>query len=128
MKQLTKIEIIESIMEIYINDPSQRSIDDDGTCLYNGPNGTHCAVGQCLLPEYQEQGTELKKNYANIDNLVLNNSCIYLDDMLQGQYRGHSEEFWEDMQRMHDASRYWNSNGLTSVGEKEFSNLKQYWG
>lgn len=116
MKRLTKLEILNETVDFYSADPKRRSYCEDYGCTYNGKNDTHCAVGRCLLPEYQKQGTELKGNTATIAVLEKSNG-IDFDALLQEKYRGHEMGFWKRLQILHDESSNWNKSGISFEGE-----------
>lgn len=50
---------------------------------------------------------------------------INLDSLLKPEYQGHSIEFWDYLQALHDSSEYWNGNNLTSTGQEEVNRLKE---
>ncbi len=116
MKQLTKLEILNETVDFYSADPKRRSYSEVDGCTYNGRNGTHCAVGRCLLPEYHEQGATLKGNTGTVANLEEANEKEF-DTMLQEQYRGHEMGFWKRLQILHDEPSNWNKSGISFDGE-----------
>jgi hypothetical protein len=111
---MTAIEIIDETIEFYSK--NQRAIVGYGACVYNGPDGTHCAFGRCMLPNLQSLGDKLQGNGATLKSLLLRNEVKLLDDLLQPQYRGHSFSFWTNLQVIHDSSDYWCEKGLTTNG------------
>lgn len=121
MKQLTKVQIINQTVKFYSADPSRRSVDKLGVCSFNGHNGkeeTHCAVGRCLLNKYKRQGVTMPANDSTADGLASVYGYESLDELLLKKYRGHSLDFWSDLQLLHDKKEYWNSKGLTTKGKK----------
>ena len=116
MKQLSKVEIIKETVDFYSADPKRRSHNDVDGCTYNGKNGSHCAVGRCLLPKYQEMGHEIAGNTATIESLESVHVTNF-DDMLQEQYRGHELGFWKRLQLVHDEPCNWNKSGISFEGE-----------
>ncbi len=116
MKQLSKLEILNETVDFYSADPKRRSYSVVDGCTYNSEDGTHCAVGRCLLPEYHELGTYLKGNNATISTLVEYNGNDF-DALLQEQYRGHEMEFWKRLQILHDSPENWDKSGITFDGE-----------
>lgn len=105
---LTKVQIINETVEYYSNNP--RGLDSSGHCTYyNKRTESMCAVGRCL--ELDEA-----KKLANTD--ITADTIPNLDNKLQPPYKGHPVEFWEDLQVLHDTSRYWNNNSITDVGKK----------
>ena len=133
---MTKTEIIIETKEFYEKNPKElRAIEKDN-CAYNTENGNHCALGRCLLPKYHKLGTELDNNKRTILALVLAYSDkeyeeeeeeVDLDFMLQKKYKGHSFDFWLDLQMFHDREINWDDKGLSSIGESSYLNLlKEY--
>ncbi len=114
---MTKLEILNETVAFYSADVTRRSVIIGGDCAYNGDNGTHCAVGRCLLPKYHEMGDKLPENHWTINALVIENECQSLDEMLQEQYRGHEVEFWRHLQILHDTVECWDASGITTFGE-----------
>jgi len=70
-------------------------------------------------------GADLEGNQNVITDLIELNKVENLDEMLIPRYRGHSKEFWRNMQRVHDASKFWNEEGLTEEGIKNLNELKE---
>lgn len=119
MEKLTKLEIINETISFYTGDTKRRSLNDKGYCVYNGPNGTHCAVGRCLLPKYKEMGDLLPMNDDSITELFKEHNFDSIDDMLEEKYRGHHYSFWAQLQALHDGKEYWDASGFTTEGEKQ---------
>lgn len=118
MKNLTKLEILNETIAFYNADVTKRSKTKDDDCSYNGVDGKHCAVGRCLLPKYHKQGENLKGNRLGILTLYSLNKKEKLDEMLQEQYRGHENEFWVELQHLHDTDAFWDNAGLNALGEE----------
>lgn len=129
MKQLTKQEIVQDMVNFYSADPNRRSLAIGGGCVYNSPEGQHCAVGRCLLPEYQNQGSNLRLNGKSFGDFVIGHGTFSLEEidgieygsnshnkLLQEQYRGHDIGFWLHLQNLHDNPEHWNEVGLTENG------------
>lgn len=125
-KRLTKVEIIQSIIGIYIKDPSKRGIEKDGTCVFSTEDGRHCAVGQCLLDSIKSAGNEWdlsEESAPGLERIVTGG----LDTVLQPKYRGHELSFWCDVQNLHDNTGNWEETGMTLMGLKNYANLiKKY--
>lgn len=104
----SKIEIIEETATFY--NSNNRSIIKDASgedrCLYNGTEGKQCAFARvCINP------TQLIENENASD--MLNR---FGQSILKEEYRGHSGNFWDDIQQLHDMSTHWDENGLTEIG------------
>lgn len=114
MKRKTKLEIINETVEYYSADPSRRGTNGS-TCEYLTLFGQMCAVGRCMInPKGKEGGvTELGTGFQL---------------MLKKEYRGHSIDFWQDLQGFHDSSWYWDEKGLTRRGNAALQSLLKDWG
>ena len=123
--QMTKNRIIDETVHFYASDPSRRSISRDGkTCFYHQADKKtdkvlQCAVGRCLTDSASVRYNGTVGGNWNTDS--------ELDNALQKRYRGHSREFWDDIQGLHDASRNWTKTGLSNRGRIRVRNLKQKW-
>jgi len=118
MAQMTKKEILNETVAHYSANPNKlRSANENGSCVFNGKDGTHCAIGRCMLPHLKELGSDLAGNLSNIDHLCLYNNAEKLDDILEERYRGHDEKFWSALQALHDTPRFWDASGITFAGE-----------
>ena len=120
---MTKSEILEETIEFYTTDPSRRSLDDAGSCVYNAGTAQHCAVGRCLTPFFQEQGRKLKFNVMGFEDFVDYYGYTSHDEALQEQYQGHDMQFWVNLQYFHDTKKFWNETGLTAEGEEQMKFL-----
>ena len=115
---MTEREIVQETVDFYSQDLGRRSKNQVGYCVYNGLNGTHCAIGRCLLPHYTNQGEALKVGPSvAANNLAKALKVLTFDELLQEKYRGHQRGFWTDLQRLHDDDSFWNESGLTQNGE-----------
>lgn len=127
VEQLSKEEILTSLVSFYSADPIRhRCQDDAGNAVYNGRNGKHCAIGQCLLEDYQKQGRGLHGNSGTFDELMAYQHETNFDDMLQEKYRGHEIDFWEHVQHLHDRDFHWTETGISEDGQikiKQINNL-----
>jgi len=86
-------------------------------CTLEDKNGWRCAFSLCM-----KDG--VRKNILG-DGLLggINQSLVNdygngnIDNMLLKKYRGHSYEFWFDLQRWHDGNDGWENNGtITEEG------------
>lgn len=142
MKKLTKIEIIDETVNYYSEDINRRSIktitafdQTINTCVYNGTNKTHCAVGRCLLDKYKKRGSKLPGN--DLDMCVLTEILTgvefdyfdyNIDKILSPKYRGHDVNFWCSLQTLHDKEGNWSDSGLTERGKEYVNRLKLLYG
>ncbi len=122
MERLTKLEIVTETVDFYSADPKRRSYNIADGCTFNGKDGTHCAVGRCLLPEYHEQGFYLEGNTQTFSKFAESHGKEF-DEMLQEQYRGHEMAFWKSLQVLHDDYSNWDKSGITFNGEVAVNNI-----
>jgi hypothetical protein len=66
---MTKQEIVSETVEFYHK--IRQKIEQLQVVLgsYNGDNGTHCTFGRCMLPEYKNQGDNLKGNKGTLSEI-----------------------------------------------------------
>ncbi len=116
MKRLTKVQIIEETAEFYSKNPQLRGTSDGFNCMFNGPDGRHCAVGRCLSTKYKNQALDLLGNSQTVSGLIDSNKVSSINDMLIAKYKGHDNEFWIELQVFHDTNSNWSSDGITPKG------------
>jgi hypothetical protein len=121
-KQMKATDIIRETVAYYRTNLRGVDVTDAGTqCRYNWADGSHCAVGRCLEKKYQDMGEDMPGNEQDVESLLDHLEVNNIDDVLQEKYRGHSKEFWEQLQDFHDYSANWtNENRLTCIGEDGF--------
>lgn len=121
----TRIEIINEVVEFYTADPKSRRSIINRACLYNGSNGSHCAIGKYLKPELQAQGDKLKGNSEALSDLQDSQNVERLDDLLIEEVRGYEKHFWGDLQSFHDSDPNWDleKNCLTEHGKERVKQL-----
>lgn len=126
VEQVSKLEILTNLVSFYSEDPYNRRCQDDaGNAVYNGRNGKHCAIGQCLLDEYRNKGRGLHGNSGTFDELMAYQNQTNLDEMLDEEYRGHEIEFWEQVQHLHDRDFHWTETGLSEDGHNKIKQIKE---
>lgn len=118
----TKLEIIEETVKYYSEDTSRRAVTR-GKCKYFA-DGRMCAVGRCLVDaqEFQNalKGVRIKKTGIK----VLGTSARFSENDLKEEYRGHEDDFWDELQRLHDNPGMWIINGLSQGGFHFVTKLK----
>lgn len=130
MKQRTKLEIIEDTYKFYTAFPEKRAIDKNGKCSFKTKDGRKCAVGRFLVDNIQPQDEGSNGFSCSNYGLCKANSTGFLDNLLLPDYRGHSEEFWEELQKFHDNKHYWkeNNEGILKLGQGFYERLKELYG
>ena len=115
----TKIQILEETFNYYNEDPSRRA-KSDGRCQYLDGEGRMCAFGRCEInPPLTDGSSDAVVN--RFDNEEDMNAS------LKEEYRGHSIEFWVDVQDLHDEDCYWNDESVSDYGVKRYQKLLQKW-
>jgi hypothetical protein len=132
-KRKTKTEIISFIRKWFETHP--RSIRNNtsclNSCLYNGPDNSHCAVAVCLKdpsiikPEDEGEPASfiLVKYGSSIlkDEFSLHHHNLGQDDL----------DFWNEVQDFHDITSHWikteTGNILTEKGMHYYNYLLIKW-
>ena len=116
LEQMTPNQIIDHVVEYYKT--NSRSINDNGDCVYNGPDGAMC--GFAILCENPKELPEDDIAY----NLV-----HYGEVKLKPEFSGQSADFYCDIQSLHDCENYWiktpEGNELTESGIIRVNKLKE---
>tara|TARA_R110002096_G_scaffold111202_3_gene242820 strand:- start:2075 stop:2455 length:381 start_codon:yes stop_codon:yes gene_type:complete len=115
----SRLEIIKETVEFYTTEQNKRSIAEDGACIYNSENGSHCAVGRCFSDDYKNEGVKFKFN-RETGVADLDNAGDGLDRFLAKEYRGHSVHFWSSLQKLHDELKYWEDEFTLSPSGKGY--------
>lgn len=123
MKKLTKIQIIEETVKFYSN--NKRAITSNERCAYLTESGLRCAHSRCIKKKVLTKLVKEKNN--NSASSIIND---YSDSCHLKKYQGHNENFWDDIQTLHDTNMYWKTlnddkNELTIHGVKFVESLKE---
>lgn len=122
MSRKTKPEIINETAQYTLK---TRGYDNTfGGCKYLTDDGKMCAAGRCMTKEAAEFYTKRGGSVVTIAEDLFVKESKEFDSLLQEEYRGHSVEFWQDLQTFHDVSRNFTDDGLTEVGEKRLQELR----
>lgn len=107
----TENEIIKETVEFYWADPKRRATAaaPGPACAYLTIDGRMCAVGRCLTPLHVKRAHGVLCSVSKLPGRLLEAS---LDEILQPEYRGHSVEFWDKLQTLHDNEPIWDSEQL----------------
>lgn len=100
----TQTDIVIETLQFYLEDPKNRLAYANGGCFYGRPGGEtrNCALGRCMTDAALERFWD-SGHAAD----VLAKTCGSLDQFLKPEYHGHSTEFWDDLQRLHDGAAHW---------------------
>lgn len=113
----TTTEIIEETVQFYLNNP--RSVDEEGKCKYNGPNGIKCAFSRCCKDDI---------DFSEFEG----ENCNPFLKFLKEEYSIHTPwGFWSDIQSLHDEKTNWieespqaSTRQLSDKGTGEVKRLK----
>jgi hypothetical protein len=121
----TKTEILEETAAFYnLNNRSVRPDGrPDGFCMYNNPDGKHCAFARCCQPDK----ISLLKERNTVEQLIDSGYITNVDFVLLPEYHGHSVDFWRMVQSLHDREDYWNEFGLSQNGQEQLDFLVEHW-
>lgn len=118
----TMVEIIDETAAFY--KLSNRGTDERGLskagngCLYNGTNGTHCAFARlCINPFNLKEG---------IPAAILIQAHGH--NILKEEYRGYPDEFYRELQDLHDTPANWTDTGVSESGKHYVEALRIRWG
>ena len=114
----TKLQILKETFNYYNEDVSRRAINNTNGCDYLTEDGRMCAFGRCEIEhslDFNGMGG-VHSRFHNEDEM---------NDALKEEYRGHSMEFWADVQSFHDDFNvlYWDGEGITPKGLEFYENL-----
>lgn len=127
--KLSMLEIIKDMVRYYTKDPvNRRAVQvSEGqlgeTCRYEADDGRRCAIGRCMTAEGLADYKDREISAMGINDELVDG----LDKVLQPKYRGHSIDFWSNLQDLHDGKGYWEPEGLTKMGKEEVSGLRNHW-
>ena len=117
----TKLEIIDETVKYYSEDVTRRAVPKEGGCYYHVFDqgmDKYCAFGRCMI--------DPKISVDDTSGFNESQSIIGVDQdlLLKEEYRGHSNRFWIEIQRLHDNDVYWGSDGLSADGLRYSEELK----
>jgi hypothetical protein len=94
---VSKADVLDFVKDKLLE---QGKVSYDGNCMYNGPEGTHCAIGHMLTAKQQDV-----INYDNIHSQIDINSSPVGDiiDLFDIKISSNKLEFLKDLQTVHDS-------------------------
>lgn len=105
----TQTEIVIETIQHYLPDPLyRRGKKPTGECLYHVPAlfdvpERHCAVGRCMTAESLAAFGGFHGDVEALETKLGDT----LDTLLREEYCGHSQEFWSNLQSLHDRDYNW---------------------
>jgi len=113
----TKLEILEETVKYYAEDLSRRGYDDvEDECRYFITKNKMCAIGRVA-----KNPREFEKRFKGESVASIRES---LDQFLKPEYRGHSINFWDELQMLHDTDENWCEEGLSDRGKEVVEEIK----
>lgn len=116
--------VLQDTIQYYSQDPIGRRCSDDNSCSYSPKTlwkeatSEGCAVGRLLSPKLRE---ELDRDFEG-------KSVRYkpLFETLPKEIQELGEVFLSMLQSLHDGDTYWDSEGLSKVGEEEVQRIEEW--
>jgi hypothetical protein len=99
-----------SIVQLEPSVPLGRCFTEEGTEKYGGFLGSASTLS-CQIAD----------DYDVLEDLLT------LDIILKEEYKGHSQNFWADIQCLHDNPENWNNEGITEEGQDRVNYLLEKW-
>ena len=124
----TKLEIIEETAAFYNLGNRSVELSDSGfeNCAYIGRDNKRCAFSRCCL-DSPEVLSFLKEHEGDTADEVLEAAGDKGLEILKEDYRGHEDDFWNELQVFHDRDYYWGEDGLNEIGEERKARLIGDW-
>jgi len=118
----TTIEIIDEIANHYNSDNRSVQIGSTNICMYSGPDGKRCAYAY-LFPEDKIYTLKIYEG-GPINKRMFERTSKHM----KSEYAGHPVDFYVSLQIFHDDYNNFTPDGLSSIGEREVTKLKQRYG
>lgn len=121
--QKKKAEIVDYVVDYFKTHP--RATDAISGCMYQNKEGNRCAHSICLSDEGLDKILRYGDNSGSNAGDVISRLT---DNIHKEEFRGHSSEFWDAIQSLHDNDSNWvlieGGNKLSAKGVKEAQELK----
>lgn len=113
----TQTEIIKETVQYYSEDVNRRA-KEQKRCLYITDDKRMCAVGRCFT------------KIGLIEFYGVRSGFCYdrMFPFFKEEYKVGSENFWTELQDLHDNDYYWDKGGLTERGKKYVEYLLKEFG
>lgn len=112
----TKIEILDDVVDHVKKQGGVAYSEEDGMCLYTTKDGKTCGHSMAINPTKRK----LLKGELSAKTVI----DKYGDNIHLKKYRGHSDDFWSEVQNFHDGGN-WNEDGtISEVGDAVLSEIK----
>lgn len=120
--QQKRLKFLEDTVKYYSEDINRRCINNKG-CYYSPKSiskeniSKGCAIGRHLTDKLKEELDE------NFENETVSKQQVF--NLLPAELRELSKVFLRYVQRLHDTEIYWDSLGLTDLGEQYVGSIKE---
>jgi hypothetical protein len=107
------IETLNETISFYKEDPTRRSTNGLGYCVYKNQDGNCCAVGRKMTEADHKANfgsLDLSKIWGNIESPIIRELPFL---------------FWSDLQILHDRSIHWDMDGLTIHGMIHIDDMRK---
>jgi hypothetical protein len=107
--------LLQETVEYYSVDPeNKRGFDEERElCEYVTDEGQMCAVGRCMSDEGRRRYGSYEGDYEDLIGTATTQESIFPEERL-----GYANQFWRDVQSLHDVKAHWDKDGLTPLGEE----------
>lgn len=127
---MTKIEILDYVVDYFKTHPRGLHGSSSSACTYlNRNTGARCAHSICIQDDLVETVREFAENACDGSASAVIGK--FGDEIHKPEFRGHSADFWVDVQTFHDDSDFWYStppgNKLTEDGLERLNFLKEHY-
>ncbi len=115
---MTQREFLDNTVAHYTS--KNRCVNEDGLCVYASTSTSEgCAIGRWMNPEIAK---EIDKGAATVDISIKAVIEKYPGCLPEFMNR-YPVDFLMRVQRLHDASDYWNEQGLSGKGHREYNTI-----
>lgn len=119
------MEILDETVEAYKEGLSARAYEQKtdsavGACKYLTTDGKMCAVGRCCIDPKSDWIGGVMLGIENGEGKRLG-----LEEVLKPEHRGHSIQFWYDLQCLHDSVANFTDAGYSQRGLNEIEEFKR---
>ena len=108
-----RIAVLEDTLSWFAEKPGRRCVEK----LFGGEVPAYCLSGGrfCAVGRYLRDVDEVERLYGDLSvNQIA--SRVNFDDLLREDVRGLGDDFWANLQYLHDGEGFWNERGLSPTG------------
>jgi len=106
-----QLKLLRETRDYYLK--HNRSVNEVGDCVYNGPNGEKCAFSRiCIDPSLLPEETDIHEILGDFGK-----------EILLPKWRSLDKWFLIEIQKFHDNAALWEGQKLTKIGEEYYNTL-----